>query len=1128
MTNTILGLDLGTNSIGWALINIYNEQIIASGVRIFQDGVENLGEGENEISRNASRTVARSVRRQFFRRKLRKKLLLNTLAEHKLAPSNREGLQDWFRINPYQVRNDATKKKVSLMELGRSFYHIIQRRGFQSNSRKNSNIDGTIYKGDPKTGKPGILETQEQLNDKKTLGEYLAAIHPVHGEPYKLQSERIRNRYTTRQMYIEEFESIWSEQEKHHTELTHELKELLGGRRKEKEYQKDGILFYQRPLRSQKHLLGKCSFEPSKNKCATSHPIFEEFRVWQWVNTVEFNGRKLHYRDRTELVDLILKAKSNIRFSRARKVLDKEGANYQFNYKDDDTIKGSPTNAVLSHKNVFGEEWDSMSTDKKHSIWQALDFFEDKEKLEENLKTKWKLNPSQIEAINKYTLPTGYSSLSLKAIKNILPFLKKGFQYDQAVALGGVKNAFGKSWDNLSNETLELIETNVPEIIRAKQKGGYTAHLKAFLKTEFDLSETELKKLYHHSANIQKSKAIDRLPVSTKADIEIQSLKNPVVTTAIFELRKLVNTVIDNYGKPGSIKIEMARDLKSSKSQRQRVRLEQKANERFNDFIRREIEKLKLDINYDNTLRYKLWLECQKQCPYTGKQIALYSNSNDELGLFGGNKVVDIEHIHPWSRSINDSYQNKTLCDPDFNRAKGDKTPFEYIEGVFGEQEWEATKQRVLKLFKNRYTNEQYYPNSYRKFLHFVKKKHNDDFTSKHLNDTRYISKEAKNYLGKICDDITVASGQVTDKLRRFWGLNTILQDSGAKERTDHRHHAIDALTLAATEVRHIQEISKWNRLERNTPIIEFPRPWKSFRGDCIKAIDSILVSHKKDKKVLSKRIVKSEKNGSQYRNVSIGARGQLHKETVYGKRTDPLGKSGFHIRKKLDEISDSTQINKIVSPSIRKLILSHLENEFEIDVTQKFKVPKGAFFEQVEGKPIPKVFLPNKNGEPVPIKKVRIREQLGNAELLKENINQWVNPRNNHHVLLYEDNNRRLLEDVVTFWVAAERKRLGQPVYQLPENQNGKIVSTMHTNDMFLIGLPKDIDLDSVKAADISNYLYRVQKLSSNYYTFRHHLASTLNNTNEELSIRSAKKWTELSPVKVSIDNTGQLKVLK
>ncbi|MEO0058862.1 MAG: hypothetical protein RLZZ312_509, partial [Bacteroidota bacterium] len=195
----ILGLDLGTNSIGWAIVDDIQNSILGLGSRIFPMGVDNLGDGDNEISKNASRTAARGIRRQFFRKRLRKKILLEALSENKMCPlilsdfehwkKNKEFPKDklasWFAMNPYELRHRALNEKLSLKEIGRIFYHLIQRRGFLSNSRKGGADDGTIFKGVPKEGKIGIDDTLNSI-DGKTLGKYLHEIYPKENEPYQV------------------------------------------------------------------------------------------------------------------------------------------------------------------------------------------------------------------------------------------------------------------------------------------------------------------------------------------------------------------------------------------------------------------------------------------------------------------------------------------------------------------------------------------------------------------------------------------------------------------------------------------------------------------------------------------------------------------------------------------------------------------------------------------------------------------------------------------------------------------------------------------------------------------------------------------------------------------------------
>ena len=1128
-----LGLDLGTNSIGWAVIDNSSNKILGMGSRIFQEGVDNLGEGKNEMSKNASRTASRGTRRQFFRRRLRKHYLLKLLAKYNLIPIphdevkvwsselfNNPKLKAWFKLNPYDLRARALNKEVSLHELSRIFYHMIQRRGFQSNSRSTGTDDGKIYEGNVKEGKVGILETQQNLHGK-TLGYYLKSILPPAGLPFNYRPERIRNRYTTRKMYIDEYEAIWEKQKQYHEELTGELKALIGGRKKDG-YSQDGVLFHQRPLKSQKHLLGYCSFEPKKHKCPKSAISFELFRIYQWVNTVENNGEFLSQDEKKIVINLLL-SKEKATFKVIRKALNKLDSYYHFNYKDDDRIVGTHTISNLSNKKFFGPKWFNLSVKEQEDIWHALFFFEDKDKLKYYAINHWGFNEEQAEKISKFKLVDGYSNLSRKAIRNILPFLKKGYTYDLAVVLGGIKNAFGDKWDKLEENKRRLIEDNIYDIVRAGKKGGFIDDLKNFLVSEFHLTNKQLQKLYHHSASINTTTIFDKLPTDIKADREIQNIRNPIVITALFELRILVNEIIDLYGNPDEIKVELARDLKISKSSRNDIRREQKRLERENDRVKSELNLIGQIISHENIIKYKLWEECNKTCPYTGRKIEVAQ-------LFSGE--VQIEHIHPWSNSLNDSFMNKTLCFADENRAKGNKTPYEYYFNEQGEEKWEMIKKQALSCFKTK----EHYPNAYNKFKHFIKTKRDDDFVSRQLNDTRYISKEAKNYLSKICENVMVAPGQMTANLRHKWGLNNILNNDDVKTREDHRHHAIDALVMTCSTVSHLQELSKWNRYQRNSSLKNFPMPWNGFFEDAEKAVNNVLVSHKKSNKLLTVRSHKTKKEGRTFKNKGVAARGQLHKETVYGKRKSPFQlEKAFFVRKPLESLTTLKHIGKIVDPVIRNLILARIDSLGGLQSDNK--LPDDLFFAiDDNGNRLPQIFLPNKNGESVPVKKVRISEQIGGAEQLKENINQFVNPRNNHHVLIYIDENGNLKEEVVTFWTAIERKKQGLDVYKLPDPKKGEanpkeIVTTLQINDMFLLGLTDDqIDWNKVNYSFVKNKLYRVQKLSSKFYEFRLNSESQLNKNFSPYYIRiqgfgeGKTGWKSFNPIKVHITASGRI----
>ena len=766
----------------------------------------------------------------------------------------------------------------------------------------------------------------------------------------------------------------------------------------------------------------------------------------------------------------------------------------------------------MSHKKFFGSSWFEKTEKEQEEIWHILYFFDNKDLLQKYAMEHWGFDEDKAMAIANFNLKDGYTSLSRKAISNILPFLKRGFNYDIAVVLGGIKNAFGKDWQELPKEDKQFLRDNVPDIVRSGIKGGFIEDLKKLLKKEYELSDKQLKKLYHHSTNIQSKDKAAKLPIGAKADKQIQQLRNPIVVTALFELRKLVNELIDTYGAIDEIKVEMARDLKVSKGKRNKIRLEQQRLERENDRVKAEVEKY-TRITHENILKYKLWEECKNTCPYTGRQIPIAE-------LFSGQ--WQIEHIHPWSRSLNDSFMNKTLCEADENRNKGNKTPFEYYGN--DEANWAAIKERALKLF----ADTKQYPNAYQKFKRFVQQKFEDDFTTRQLNDTRYISREAKEYLKQVCDKVTVAPGQMTSNLRHYWGLNSVLNDENKKTREDHRHHAIDALVMACSKVSYLQELSRWNRYDRQGELREFPLPWAGFRYDTEQAVEQILVSHKKKKNVITKRYFKTEKNGETFKNLGVAARGQLHKETVFGKRSAPHSEEAFHIRKPIDSLSTEKQLEKVVDEKIKELIFKRIHH---LGGFVKGKIPEGTFFiVDEEGVKQPQIFLPNKNGKPVPVKKVRMKENIGCAEQLKDDINQWVNPRNNHHVLIYLDNQGNLKEEVITFWTAVERKRTGQSAYQLPSDGK-EIVTTLQINDMFLLGLQEDeIDWEYPDYNLVKEHLYRVQKLSSKFYEFRLNTQASIKNNYAPYYVRiqsfgeGKTGWFTFNPIKVKVTASGKI----
>jgi len=1222
--SNILGLDLGTNSIGWAIINPEKETIIDAGTRVFPEGV-NRDTSNNEVSKNETRRLKRQARRQNFRRKMRKRKLAKVLIQYGMFPNIDlifakltgknpddfkfrkkfktvvqevqlpEEMRNYFSIDPYEARHKAFEgDKLTLLELGRIFYHIAQRRGFKKSLDSDKKTMQTLFEGKPKEGKTGIKETREKIKKYGTLGNYL-----YHEDPHKT---RLRNRYTLRSMYVDEFNIIWENEKKYYPNiLTEELRLEIGGseRRGDK---KDGILFYQRPLRSQKHRIANCTFESDKPRSKKSIIPFELFRSYQNVNNIRVNDQPLSKEDREAAVEYLHSRKSSPKFSSLRKKLSNPDANYNYSNK----TRFPSNNTIYNFRKIFGKKrWNNFSLNEQEEIWHIKYFADDPEWLEEYAKEKWGLDEDAIERLKHFKLDDDYANLSRKAIMNILPYLKKGFMYDKAVLLGGLRSAYGSQrWDQMDAELKREIEQKVLAIAQNQDRKEKTIdQVKHLLVENYDLPKNKTAELYHHSVK-EEVTIKSKLPVLDDLE-EMQNLRNPIVEQALYEVRTVVNALIDKYGQPNEIRVELARELKSSKSHREKIRERQKEREKENIGVKATLDEYRLPHTRRNIHKVKLYKEIENKA---GHAI----NPFNPEATFGIGEVLDpngyvqIEHIIPESISMDDSLANKTLCGADVNRAKGNQTPYQYFmsQGM-SQEDWERYKDKVfdiLPFYKaKKFTSE--------------KEPELDDFIQRQLNDTRHISKKTKSYLKHICKNITVAEGSMTSMLRYYWGMDSILngkyevgnlkdgeylasvdeedqiieivewdddtlkkdqkrlEKKGKflqgnvsdgifypfKQRDDHRHHAVDAIAIACSETKYLQQISRLNAKGWNNNSIKkynhVDQPWEGFLQDAKTAVNNILVSHKQNDRILTKvkkqlydykGNPKTDDDGNKLYAEGQAARGRLHRETVYGKHTDEDGKEYFHHRKPIDFIKNYKHLTKVVSPRVQRAVEKRL-NELGLNTRQNKKwkltdLPKDkrnqvffTFKETTNGKQqrIPQIRLPNKNGKNIPVKKVRVQEKISRAERLKEGINQFVDPYDNHHMIIYRNEKGELENKVITFWETVELQNQNQPVFQLPFNGE-EIITTVQENEMFLVGLSDVVIRDNFKNYEfLEDYLYRVQKISISGYNivFRHHTASTIDDPTKEIGISSMGEsksgWLTFNPKKVEISPLGEIQLM-
>lgn len=928
----VLGLDLGTNSLGWAVIGLVDgepAQLVRAGVRVFEAGMdEGKGLGREE-SRNKARRDARLQRRQTWRRARRLKKVFNLLQRYGLLPPDdartpeaRQNLlnnldrrilsSSWFAVKrdsgrfpepdqtmPYILRAAALDEGLEPHFLGRALYHLAQRRGFLSNRKAAEKND------DEGTVKKEIGELRENIDrvGARTLGEHFALVAP--------SERRIRGWHTHRDMYTDEFEKIWGSQASYQPEL------LSGALKKELR----NALFFQRPLWFDPDAIGRCELEPKHRRAPAYLLASQRFRMLQTVNNLRVlppgePDKPLTPADRRKLIDA-LDVKREMTFGQVRKLLGLT-SEYRFNLESggEKKVKGNRTGADFH--GALGDRWLAMSSDDRDGLVDYVHGFQAPGKLAGAAAKKWGLDEDAARRLAAITFEPEYVSLSRGAIEKVLPLLEEGLTFAEAR-----KRAYPESFES-----------------------GDPAAL---------------------------------LPPVGEA---LPSVRNPAVMRSLTELRKVTNAVIRQYGKPASVRIELARNLKQSRKQREAVSLANRTREQAGVSARKEIIKQAgiAEPTPKDVRKFLLAEECHWVCPYTGRPISASA-------LFGPEPEFDIEHIIPFSVSMDNSFRNLTLCHVPENRSrKGNRTPHQAYSG--DEENYKAILDRVGKFWGDR----KIVAAKLRRFLMDDEQleKSLEDFRSRQLNDTAYASALASRYLGLLYGGVNdsegrrrvqATSGQATGYFRSLWQLNSILNDGPTadggqvpKSRDDHRHHAIDALVIGLTDagmIKRLSDAAQRAPAERRRRFGSLQAPWPDFTDSVRSEIGRVVASHRTSKKV-----------GRAGRKA--GVRGALHEETLYS-RPDPRGRS--RVRKVLASITKG-EMESIADPRVRELVLAKLQ-ELGGDA-KKFS----------EEKNVP--CIPKKDGGSVPIKRVRVWKRVPTFSLGRGRTERHVASESNHHVEVF------------------------------------------------------------------------------------------------------------------------------
>jgi CRISPR-associated endonuclease Csn1 len=774
----------------------------------------------------------------------------------------------------YRIRARAAREPVEAFALGRALLHLAKRRGFNSNLRgapKDEEDTGVV--------KPAIRSLANDLvTGNFTLGGFLATQDPFEKG---LPNKGIRKRWTGREMYLDEFERIWQIQAPHHAQqLTEALRKKL---RK--------AIFFQRPLRSAKGLVGKCSLEPKKRRLAAAHPLAQEVRMLQFINHVRVRkrgelDRPLDDAERERAI-AALQQRGRMKLADFRNTVGlPKGNSLNFAGDDDEHARGMGTVAEL--RGILGPRWDSLGEADQERLFYEVLSFNKRDALVRRLKGHWGFDDHQAELLADVTLEQGYANHSRQALLKLQEYLSK--------------------------KDLEL--------------GRWPTYTEAKLMAYPNA----------HAAEV----AFDRLPPVVG---HVPNVRSPAIIRALTEVRKVVNELIDRFGKPELVRIELARDLKRSKKERKRVEeiiREQTAKRRKAlAAVRAEFDNYPEKRGYDRGIEmYLLAEECNWVCPYTGEEIHSVGD------LIGSATRFDVEHIYP-RRYLDDSFGNKTLCLHEENRnVKRDRLPaVAYADDPARYREILAR----VKKFKG--------PAAAKKLARFQVPQVDEEFASRQLNDTRYAGVAAADYLGLLYGGrndangrqrVSTLTGGLTAALRGQWRLNQILGIDDEKNRADHRQHAVDAVVAACTDMGTVTALqtaaaAAWQQGKpRGLPQID--PPWAGLLDETRRSVRSILVSHRQSRRL----------------------NGPLHADTNYAIVAGE-GSAKSKVRKPLSGLSE-TEINgdSIVDSEVRRLVRSKYA-----ELKERFGSGKKPIelFNSLANHP----FLENRDGTKTPIHSVRV-----------------------------------------------------------------------------------------------------------------------------------------------------------
>jgi len=1058
--------DLGTNSIGWAVWlfgpGLYgNNTALAlrgAGARIFRDGRNPKDQQSLAIMRRAPR----AQRRRRDRFLLRRGNLVAALRTAGLWPADQERASSLARLNPYQLRAEGLDRELTPEEFGRALFHLHQRRGFKSNrkaDRKNKE-DGKIAEAAKRLRERLADENARTFGEflwrrqnKDNVAERLSARIRLHGAGAKALYEF----YPTREMIEDEFAQLWRTQARFAPEvITDDKRENI-----------HRVLFRQRALRPPK--IGYCTLVAGEQRLPKALPSVEARVIYETLNHLEIAAgvrtRRLERTERDALATVLLRG-DNLSWKKMRTAL-KIGADQKINFEEGGRkqLDGSKSALALGRKGPIGAAWASWPLDRKDAFVGALLTEADESALAEKLQRDFGITDDQAARAAAIVPEEGYARLGPTANAAILDELVADvIPYSEAVALAGKKR--GEDWHH-SDERDGVILDPLP-------------YYPEVLERHLIPGDGESEDVFQR----------------------IGRIANPTVHICLNQLRRIVNALVDEFGPPDEIVLELARDLKNSQERKKEIEAENRKNrDAAEKRSKRLIEEFDQADTGENRARLRMFEEQERagagvaRCPYTLRAIGL-------TDLFSAE--VDIDHVLPMSRTLDDGRANKVLCFREANRFKRNQTPHEAFGRGWttarGERvEWEAVAANAANLPRG--ARWRFLPDAMERF-----NADGRDFLARQLNETRYLSRLAKAYLSKACDPdrVWVVTGQMIGLLRGKWGLNDLFVDhnrvdlspeaeeKARKDRNDHRHHAIDAIVIGAMTRGLVNEIARraGRAVEHDERLFAgLEPPFPEFRQRAREALERLVVSHKPE-----------------HRKAAA-----LHEDTAYGFVRDEreAREIGNLVRRKPIDALTGPEVDAVRDPVLRRELQA---------ARARFADAKGKLTDAKAFQHALQQF-----GEERKIRRVRVgkadQSVIAIADRRTGEIYKGLAPGENHHMDIVQMRDGAWKGFTTSYF---EVNRKGWRPRWEAEKTGGKLVMRLHKGDMIEL-----LDADGVRRIKT---VVRLSPSNNIVYLVRHTDAGDFQKRHDDADdpfrwdFANIGKLKERGAVAVRVDETGRV----